>query len=54
MYREFDVDGSESIDVDELGPLLAALGQGYNSSELQTILDNVDEDKSGDIQCMNI
>jgi calmodulin len=49
-FREFDLDGSGSIDVDELGPALKALGQGYNAAELQSVIDAVDADKSGAIE----
>jgi len=49
-FREFDLDGSGSIDVDELGPLLKALGQGYNAESLQGVIDAVDEDRSGAIE----
>jgi Ca2+-binding EF-hand superfamily protein len=49
-FREYDLDGSGSIDVDELGLALKALGQGYNAENLQSVIDAVDDDKSGAIE----
>ncbi len=49
-FRRFDLDGSNSIDAHELGIALKYMGMGSNPKIVQQILDEVDEDKSGEIE----
>jgi len=49
-FREFDLDNSGAIDIDELGIGLKYMGQGFNREQLQRIIDEVDADKSGVIE----
>jgi Ca2+-binding EF-hand superfamily protein len=46
-FRKFDVDGSESIDVDELSSMFLHLGQGCSRDKLQRIIDEVDDNGNG-------
>ena len=48
-FKMFDKDGGGSIDVDELGDAMRALGQDPDPEELQAMVDEVDEDGSGEI-----
>jgi Ca2+-binding EF-hand superfamily protein len=48
-FREFDLDGSGSIDVIELGNLFKSMGQGSSRERLQEIIDEVDESGMGEI-----
>ena len=49
-FKMFDKDGGGSIDVDELGDAMRALGQDPDPEELQAMVDEVDEDCSGEIE----
>ena len=49
-FKLFDKDGGGSIDVDELKEAMEALGQSPDDEELQTMVDEVDEDGSGEIE----
>eukprot|EP00949_MAST-11_sp_MAST-11-sp1_P001770 g1770.t1 len=49
-FRLFDKDGGGSIDVDELKEAMEALGQSPDDEELQSMVDEVDEDGSGEIE----
>ena len=49
-FKLFDKDGGGSIDVDELGDAMRALGQDPDPEELQAMVDEVDEDGSGEIE----
>lgn len=43
----FDVDGSGSIDVEEMEEAMKALGVNVTKNEIKKMMDSVDEDKSG-------
>ena len=49
IFHRFDVDGSGSIDEDELGPLLACMGQSKSETELKRLFNLMDVDGSGDV-----
>ena len=44
-----DADGSGYIEKDELGALLASLGEALNTEDLDALFDAMDDDKSGGI-----
>lgn len=48
-FSLFDSDGGGSIDCQELGSCLRALGQNPSETELQTMIDEIDQDGSGSI-----
>ena len=50
FFREFDIDGSDSIDADELYDLLRAMGQGVSIEEADAIVEIVDIDDSGEVE----
>jgi len=49
MFREFDKDGSGTIDKEELNGALTALGLRFNADEIQGVMDYLDSDGGGDI-----
>jgi len=49
-FREFDLDGSGSIDIHELDLMFKAMGHGASMADLQAVIDQVDYDGSGDIK----
>eukprot|EP00945_MAST-04E_sp_MAST-4E-sp1_P002460 g2460.t1 len=49
-FKLFDKDGGGSIDAEELGDAMRALGQDPDPEELQNMVDEVDEDGSGEIE----
>jgi calmodulin len=49
-FKLFDKDGGGSIDVEELGDAMRALGSDPDPEELQQMVDEVDEDGSGEIE----
>lgn len=49
-FNHFDKDGSGSIDREELGEVFAAFGQEMSEEELEQLMDDVDDDKSGEIE----
>jgi Ca2+-binding EF-hand superfamily protein len=49
-FREFDIDGSGSIDLNELEIGLKYMGQGFTRDQLQRIISEVDSDGSGEIE----
>jgi len=49
-FRRFDLDGSNSIDANELGIALKFMGMGSSPKIVQQIIDEVDADKSGEIE----
>lgn len=49
VFDSFDADGSQSIDLDELGNVFRALGQNPTPEEIQDIIKEVDADGSGEI-----
>jgi hypothetical protein len=49
-FRSLDTDGSQSIGVDELQNPLISLGIAQTVTEVQRIVDSVDEDGSGQIE----
>lgn len=49
IFHEFDADGSDSIDIDELKLVMEAMGHSMNSSQLRELLEQVDINKSGDL-----
>lgn len=49
VFKHFDVDGSGTIDVEELGNVFEAMGQHLSHEELQSVLQQADEDGSGEI-----
>lgn len=50
IFREFDADGSGSIDIHELDTAFKAMGHGASAAELQRVIDSVDADGSGEIE----
>ena len=48
-FKVFDADGSGTISRDELKKLMKRLGQNLTDSELDAMMDEVDTDKSGEI-----
>ena len=49
-FRQFDSDGSGSIDFQELTQMFKYLGQGNNPQQIKSIFDKIDTDKSGAIE----
>jgi len=49
-FREYDLDGSNSIDVVELERAFNLMGQGSSRERLQNIIDQVDADGTGEIK----
>jgi len=49
-FRECDIDGSNSIDVDELSLVFFKLGQGCSREKLQKIIEQVDENGNGVVE----
>ena len=49
MFREFDTDGSGTIDIEELDNALIRLGLRLSGQELQGVMDYLDTDGGGDI-----
>jgi len=49
-FREFDLDGSNSIDVHELDTAFRNMGFGVTGAQLQAVVDEVDVDGSGEIE----
>jgi len=49
MFERFDVDRSQSIDKEELGPLLECMGQFKSADELDRLFNLMDADGSGDV-----
>ena len=49
VYQAFDVDGSGSIDMEELGPLLDCMGQKKSQSEIERLFNLMDADGSNDV-----
>lgn len=47
VFREFDFDGSGTLDVQELGAALNFMGQGFTEEQLKQIIDTVDQNKTG-------
>lgn len=51
IFFELDIDGSGSIDADELGAVMRSLGQSPTEQELAELIKSVDEgDKDGKLQ----
>jgi len=51
MFFQFDADNSGSIDAEEIGRMMRSLGQNPNPSEIQELINSVDEgDKDGQLQ----
>ena len=48
-FQLFDKDGSGAIDIDELAEVMKSLGQNPTRSELQAMIDEVDESGEGEI-----
>lgn len=48
-FNLFDKDGSGAIDIDELAEVMKSLGQNPTRSELQAMIDEVDESGEGEI-----
>ena len=48
-FQLFDTDGSGAIDIDELAEVMKSLGQNPTRSELQAMIDEVDESGEGEI-----
>lgn len=49
-FRTFDVDGSGSIDADELTAVFKQMGQGASKDDVQELLEQFDADNSGGIE----
>ena len=49
MFREFDTDGSGTLDIEELDNALIKLGLRLSGQELQGVMDYLDTDGGGDI-----
>lgn len=49
VFRHFDTDGSNTIDVNELGQVFEAMGQTLSQEELQAVMKQADDDGSGEI-----
>jgi Ca2+-binding EF-hand superfamily protein len=49
-FRDFDLDGSGSIDARELGIALKKMGQGATPEKLKKIIDDVDDNGNGEIE----
>eukprot|EP01114_Cavostelium_apophysatum_P012408 TRINITY_DN276_c0_g1_i2.p1 TRINITY_DN276_c0_g1~~TRINITY_DN276_c0_g1_i2.p1 ORF type:complete len:716 (+),score=279.12 TRINITY_DN276_c0_g1_i2:792-2939(+) len=49
-FREFDLDGSGSIDARELTTALKRMGQGASKERVQEIIDEVDDNGNGEIE----
>merc|ERR1712062_388698 len=49
-YLEYDVDGSGSINIQELGSVLKALGENPTEDELQNLINKFDDDGTGLIE----
>jgi len=50
VFRKFDLDASGTIDATELGLLFQELGQGVSAEEVDEIIEQYDEDRSGEIE----
>lgn len=50
VFDYFDADGSNSIDAEELVNVFASMGQDVTAEEMREMIDQVDEDKSGQIE----
>lgn len=49
-FRDFDLDGSGSIDIRELGIAMKKMGQGASPEKLKKIIDDVDDNGNGEIE----
>jgi Ca2+-binding EF-hand superfamily protein len=49
-FKEFDLDGSGSIDAEELTLAFKAMGQGASEESIQALIESVDLDGSGEIE----
>ncbi|KAJ9467944.1 putative calmodulin-like protein 2 [Diplonema papillatum] len=49
-FNTFDTDNSGSIDVQELGNVFSSFGQDLNDAEIQSMINEVDADGSGEIE----
>ena len=49
-FNRMDLDGSGSVDGKELGTLMAFLGQETDADKIQAMIDEVDEDGSGEVE----
>jgi Ca2+-binding EF-hand superfamily protein len=49
VFHHFDMDGSGTIDMEELGNVFEAMGQTLTTEELQSVLKHADDDGSGEI-----
>lgn len=49
IFHEFDADGSDSIDIDELRLVMEAMGHEMTDGQLRELLEQVDINKSGDL-----
>lgn len=50
VFTHFDADNSGSIDIEELETVFEAMGQKLSQAELQALMDQVDDDGSGEIE----
>lgn len=48
-YKKFDEDQSDSLDTDELAKLLSIMGFELDDDSMQKILEEIDEDQSGEV-----
>lgn len=54
IFREFDEDSSGSISAAELDKAFKSMGQGCTPEDIQQIINTVDADNSGEIECESI
>jgi len=50
LFDHFDTDGGGSISTEELGAIVRKLGQNPTDGDLEAMVDEVDEDNSGEIE----
>ena len=49
VFNMFDVDGDQTISVKELSTIMRSLGQNPTEEEIQKMIEEADEDESGEI-----
>ena len=50
IFLQFDDDGDETVDVEELGMIMKSLGQVMSKAEIEKIFNETDDDGSGSIE----
>lgn len=51
-FKVFDVDGSGTISPDEIYKLMASLGENLSEEEIKSMVQEVDKNGDGSIDCM--